>query len=174
MQNPGSIAPRLASRHLRAATATLAAGALFVNAACYSYLPAMGGVVVAGGDARVELTSEGSVAMQTAVGPRIRLIEGRIRQAGAAGGGATMDVEQLTSWDGLTVVYAGRGPVVIPVTAIRRADMRTLDRKRSWIAGGMIGGVFIAAVATALAKARSRPSGDVARPGGSPPDLRAP
>ncbi|MDQ8164129.1 MAG: hypothetical protein P3A28_00030 [Gemmatimonadota bacterium] len=153
--------------------AVMAVSALLINTACYSYLPAIGGALVPGRDVRVELTSEGSVAMQAAVGPRIRLIEGRVQEM-AAGGSATMVVEQLTSLDGVTVPYAGRTAIAIPAAVIRRVDVRTLDRKRSWMAGGVMGGVFLAAVATALAKARSRPTGDVSRPGGSPPDLRVP
>ncbi len=166
-----SQASRLPHR-ARGATAVLAAGALLLNTACYSYMPAIGGALVPGRDVRVELTSEGSAVMQSAVGPRIRLIEGRVQQA--AGGSTTMAVEQLTSLDGLTVPYAGRAALVIPATAIRRVDVRTLDRKRSWMAGGVMGSVFLAAVVTALAKARSRATGDVSRPGGSPPDLRTP
>ncbi len=167
-----SQASRLPHR-ARGATAVLAAGALLLNTACYSYMPAIGGALVPGRDVRVELTSEGSAVMQSAVGPRIRLIEGRVQQT-AAGGSTTLAVEQLTSLDGLTVPYAGRAALVIPATAIRRVDMRTLDRKRSWMAGGVMGTVFLAAVATARAKARSRATGDVSRPGGSPPDLRVP
>lgn|GEM_PF-1343671 len=167
-----SQASRLPHR-ARGATALVAAGAVLLNTACYSYMPAIGGALVPGRDVRVELTSEGSAVMQAAVGPRIRLIEGRVQQA-AAGGSTTMAVEQLTSLDGLTVPYAGRTALVIPATAIRRVDVRTLDRKRSWMAGGVMGGVFLAAVITALAKARSRATGDISRPGGSPPDLRVP
>ncbi len=165
--------PHPTGRRSRVAAAVVVTLSMMVNTACYSYLPVMGGALVPGRDVRVELTSEGSAAMQSAVGPRIRLIEGRVQQT-TTGGSTTMAVEQLTSLDGVTVPYAGRTALVIPATAIRRADVRTLDRKRSWMAGGIMGGVFIIAVATALAKARSRATGDVARPGGAPPDLRIP
>jgi len=160
-------------RSWRAATAAVAAAALLVNTACYSYLPPPGAVLPAEGDVRIELTADGSAAMQAAIGPRIRLIEGRIR-ATDADGTPTVDVEQLTSWDGVTVAYAGRAPVRVARSGIARADLRTFDRKRSWVAAGVMGGVFLAAVITALEKARSRASGDPGRIGGSPPEIRLP
>lgn len=157
----------------RAAAAVAGAVALLVNTACYSYLPPPGGTLEPGRDARVELTTEGSATLQAAVGPRIRVIEGRVRNADADGN-ATVDVEQLTSWDGVAADYAGRDPVRIPRSAIARAGIRTLDRQRSWVAAGVIGGVFAIAVVTALAKARSRASGSQGRIGGSAPDIRSP
>ena len=157
----------------RAAAAVVGAAALLVNTACYGYLPPTGVGVPAQGDARIELTADGSAAMQSAVGPRIRIIEGHIRGVDSSGT-ATVDVEQLTSWDGLAVLYAGRGPVLVPRAGVARVDVRTLDRKRSWVAAGAVAGVFVGAVVTALMKARSRASGDPGRLGGSPPEIRLP
>jgi hypothetical protein len=162
-----------ARKRARAGAWVIAGASLLLNTACYSYLPPPRGGAPADGDARIELTADGSAAMQSAIGPRIRIIEGRIR-ATDANGIATVDVEQLTSWDGIVVVYAGRGPVLVPRSGIARVDVRTLERKRSWIAAGVIGGVFVVAVVTALLKARSRASGDPGRIGGSPPDIRLP
>ena len=151
-----------------------AAGAsLLINTACYSYLPAPGGTPITGSDVQIELTADGSAALQAAIGPRIRIIEGRVRATDAAGN-PTVDVEQLTSFDGLVVPYAGRDPVLIVRTNIRYVDVRTLNRRESWVAAGVIGGVFVVAVVTALIKARSKASGDPGRIGGAPPDIRAP
>ena len=160
------------SARRRAAGAAALAG-LLCNTACYSYLPPPGGTLPAGGDVRVELTAEGSAALQSAIGPRIHLMEGRLRSM-ESDGAAMMDIDQVTSWEGAVADFTGRDAVRIPRAAIARADVRTLDRRRSWTAAGVMGGVFLVAVITALAKARSRASGDPGRLGGSPPDLRVP
>src|SRR5882724_8247784 len=118
-------------RGARTITALVGGAALLVNTACYSYLPSPDSGVQAEADARIELTAEGSAAMQAAVGPRIRVIEGRIRATDGTGG-ATVDVERLTSWDGVAVAYIGRDPVLVPKDRISRVDVRTLDRRQSW------------------------------------------
>jgi len=164
-----------AGRHQRPRNSAwvIAGASLLLNTACYSYLPARVALPVADTDVRLELTAEGSAAVQGAVGPRIRLIEGRVRATDATGN-IVVDVEQLTSWDGLVVPYTGRDPVRIARSSIARADIRTLNRKNSWVAAGVIGGVFVIAVVTALLKARSKASGDAGRIGGAPPDIKAP
>ena len=166
--------PRPYPRRCRArGVALVGAGALLVNSACYSYLPPPGGTLPADSEVQVELTADGSAQLQPVVGPRIRIVEGRVR-AIDADGNPTIDIEQLTSWDGAVAPFTGRDAVRVPRAAIARAAVRTLDRKRSWTVAGVMGGVFLAAVITALAKARSRASGNPGRIGGSPPDLRAP
>lgn len=164
-----------ANRASRGRTVALLAGcgALLLNTACYAYLPALGGTVPTGSDVRIELTATGTSALQSAVGPRVRFIEGHVQLADSDGN-ASVIVERLTSLDGLAVNYLGRDPVRITRADVAKADLRTLDRKRSWVAAGVMGGVFLVAVVTALAKARSRASGDPGRIGGSPPDIRAP
>ena len=151
----------------------VAGASLLFNTACYTYLPAPGGAPASGSDVQVELTADGSALMQAAVGPRIRIIEGRVRAVDGAGN-PTVDVEQLTSFDGLVVPYVGRDPVLVARTNIRYVDVRTLNRRKSWVAAGVVGGIFVTAVVTALIKARSKASGDPGRIGGSPPDIKAP
>lgn len=157
----------------RRAALLAACGALLLNTACYAYLPALGGTVPRGSDVRIELSAGGTSGLQSALGPRVRVIEGRVLEADSDGN-ATLTVERLTSLDGVTVDFTGREPVRITRADVARADLRSLDRKRSWVAAGVMGGVFLAAVITALANARSRASGDQGRIGGSPPDIRAP
>ena len=158
---------------VRRATALIAAASLFLDTACYSYLPPVGGTLPVASELRIELTPEGTVALQPALGPRIRVVEGRLRSTDSDGT-ALVDVDQLTSMDGASAPFAGRDAVRVPRSAIARADVRTLDRKQSWTAAAIVGGIFLAAVITALIKARSRASGDVGRIGASPPDIRAP
>ena len=152
---------------------SVAGASLLLNTACYTYLPAPGGAPASGSDVQIELTSDGSALMQSAVGPRIRIIEGRVRAIDGAGN-PTIDVEQLTSYDGLVVPYAGRDPVLVARTNIRYVDVRTLNRRKSWVAAGVVGGIFVTAVVTALIKARSKATGDPGRIGGAPPDIKAP
>jgi hypothetical protein len=162
-----------ARKRARAGAWVIAGTSLLLNTACYSYLPPPGGTLPAEGDVQVELTADGSAMMQPVIGPRIHLVEGSVRAIDAEGN-PTINIEQLTSWEGLTLPYAGRDPVRIPRSGIARADVRTLDRKRSWVAGGVVGGVFVVAVISALLKARSRASGGPGKITASPPDLRAP
>ena len=158
---------------VRSAVAFTAAASLLFNTACYSYLPPAGGTLVAGSELQIELTAEGSVTLQPELGPRIRLLEGRLRST-ESDGAALFDVDQLTSIDGTAALFTGRGAVRIPRSAIARADVRTLDRKRSWTVAGVMGGIFLVAIITALIKSRSRSNGDAGRIGASPPELRRP
>jgi hypothetical protein len=157
------------------AVGIIAAASLALNTACYTYLPVMGGVAPAEGrDAMVELTSEGSATMQPILGPRIHSFEGRVE--GTQPDGATwMTVESVTSRDGVTLPFTGgRDAVRVPRDAVVRFNVRELDRRKSWIAAGVVGTLFTAVVVTALEKARSRNSGGPGKIGASPPELRAP
>ena len=139
----------------RQALAAVAVLALTANLACYSYARPMGGVVPSGSDVLIELSVEGSGIMQPAVGPRVHLIEGQVVDV-ATDGTATVTIETLTSRDGITIPYAGRDAVRVPRAAVLRTDVRTFDKKRSWVAAGAITGAFLIVVITALEKARLR------------------
>ncbi|MBM4194237.1 MAG: hypothetical protein FJ202_07665 [Gemmatimonadetes bacterium] len=152
--------------------AVVSAGSLLINTACFSYLPPAGGAVAPATDVRIELTGDGSSTMAAMIGPRVRTVSGRVRAVDAAGT-TILDVEQVATWDGVATAYLGRDAVRLPREVIARADVRTLDRRRSWVAAGAISAAFVVVAAAAFAKARSRASGNHGRIGGSPPDLRA-
>jgi hypothetical protein len=154
-------------------TALVAVFSLGLQTACYSYLPAPGGRPRPDTEVMLELTPEGTQTLQPVVGPRIRRIEGRVQSA-EADGTTLMTISQVTSFDNVTLPFTGREVIRVPSGTYVRADVRTLDRKRSWVAAGVIGAAFVVVVATALAKARSRASGEPGKIGGSPPDIRAP
>lgn len=161
------------THRLRRFTALIGAASIALQTACYSYLPAPGGRPGPDTEVMLELTGEGTQALQPVLGPRIRRIEGRV-QSTEADGATLMTVDQVTSFDGVTLPFTGRDAVRVPSGMYLRADVRTLDKKRSWTAAGIIGTTFVVVVATALAKARSRNSGGQGRLGGSAPDIRAP
>lgn len=165
--------PLVRTPRRRPALAAVATLALTTNLACYSYARPMGGVMPSGSDVLIELTVEGSGIMQPAVGPRVHLIEGHVADV-ASDGTATVNIESVTSRDGLTVPYAGRDAVRVPRAAVLRTDVRTFDRKRSWMAAGAITGAFLIVVITVLEKARSRASGSGGKVTASPPELRIP
>jgi hypothetical protein len=146
---------------------------LGVQTACYSYLPAPGGRPRPDTEVMLELTAEGTQTLQPVLGPRIRRVEGRVQSA-ETDGATLMFIDNVTSFDGITLPYTGREAIRIPSGMYQRADVRTLDKKRSWVAAGTIGAAFVVVVVTALAKARSRNSGAPGKIGGSPPDLKAP
>ena len=160
-------------RRRRQALALVAGAALSLNTACYTYMPVMGGVAPVGRDAMIELTSEGSTTMQPVLGPRIHRIEGRVTSA-ETDGAAFVSVESLTSRDGLSIPFTSREAIRVPRDAVVRYNVREIDRKKSWLAGGLVGGAFAIVVVTALAKARSRNSGGPGKIGAAPPELRAP
>jgi hypothetical protein len=143
--------------------------ALLLQSACYSYLPAPGGRPAPETEVVLELSPEGTQTLQPVVGPRIRRIEGRVQSA-EQDGATLMMIDQVTSFDGVTLPFTGREAVRVPSGSYLRADVRTLDRRRSWIAAGTVGAAFTVVVITALAKARSRNSGPEGKIGGPPPD----
>lgn len=164
---------RVSPSFRRRTAAVVATIALTTNMACYSYARPMGGVVPSGSDVLIELTPEGSTIMQPAVGPRVHLIEGHVVDV-AGDGTATVTIESVTSREGLTLPFAGRDAVRVPRAAVLRTDVRTFDKRRSWVAAGVITGAFLVVVITVLEKARSRASGSGGKISASAPELRLP
>jgi len=103
--------------------------------ACYSHRPLSTTVPAASTRIVAQVTDSGVVAMSNAIGAGATEVEGVVTAADA------------TSWDlqVIRVDYRGgasvlwnREPVSFPRYTLTRATERTLDKKKSWIAGGLI------------------------------------
>ena len=120
-------------RHTR--SVQCAVGLVPLLTACYSHRPLSTTVPAASTRIVAQVTDSGVVAMSNAIGAGATEVEGVVTAADA------------TSWDlqVIRVDYRGgasvlwnREPVSFPRYTLTRATERTLDKKKSWIAGGLI------------------------------------
>lgn len=153
------------SRPSVARSAFLLAIAVSTLGGCYRYT----GVEILhpqpGAQVRLQLTRAGADALATRLGPGTAAVEGTVRGEGDQG--LELTVTQTTRWgDGGTVRWTGE-PVTIPRDAIARTEQRTLDRGRSFAAGGV---AVLATIGTFLILKATRGGGSGSdSPGGTPP-----
>jgi hypothetical protein len=112
-----------------------------VAGGCYRYAPIDGGPQSIGSPVRVQLTDAGAVAMAPLIGARIESVDGRITSA--ADTAVTLAVTGTTDRFGNEVPWRGE-QVVIPRSALAGFQRRTLDRKRSYLFGGVAVGLAAA------------------------------
>ena len=120
-----------------------AVGLVPLLTACYTQRPLTTAVPAATTRIVAQVTDSGVVAMSNAIGAGATEVEGVVAAADA------------TSWDlqvirvdyrGGTSVLWNREPVNFPRYTLTRATERTLDKKKSWLAGGLItAGALLAA-----------------------------
>lgn len=149
----------------RAGTALVVAGALLLDTACFAYRPAVPARLAPGGDVRIELTTEGTSEFDRILGPRIRTVVGQVQEI-TTDSAASILISDLLTADGVSVPWTGRGRVGIPARFMASAQLRTLDRRQTWIVGSILGAVFTAVIVSAIQKTKSTPSGKT--PPGSP------
>jgi hypothetical protein len=133
-------------------TRTLALGfglaSAFV-AGCYRYAPITAAQPALGTEVRVQLTDAGAVSLGPVVGNRIELVDGRV--VSVADSGLTLSVSGTTDRLGIETTWKGEN-VTVPSSAVASLTRRTLDRNRSYVAGGIAAGlVAIAGVAFNIA-----------------------
>ena len=118
-----------------ARTVALLALAASTLSGCYRYRPTETLRVQSGEQIRLQMTRAGAEAVAARLGPETAVVEGRVRADGASG--IQMTVLQTTRWgDGGLIRWTGE-LVTIPHDAIARTELRTLDRGRSVMAGGV-------------------------------------
>jgi hypothetical protein len=112
--------------------------------ACHGY--AVGSVATVPADApvRVELTDRATLDLATPLGPRARLVRGRVAER--ADSTLTLHVSSVTRHDGREESWRGEA-VRMPLAAVARLEREQLSRARS---GLLVGGVA-AVVALAVA-----------------------
>ena len=134
----GNVTSRI-TRVIRAVgTAALAASSA-VNVACYRYSPIDSSPsTMVGADMRVRLTDAGAVTLAPLVGNRVELVDGRL--ASVADTSLTLSVTGTTDRLGNETPWRGE-EVVIPRTLVAGVELRTLDRGKSYLVGGITAGL---------------------------------
>lgn len=132
---------------------------------CYRYTSTENLHPEPGAQVRLQLTRAGAEALASRLGPETAAVEGRVRAEGAQG--LELTVTQTTRWgDGGTIRWTGE-PVTIPRDAIARTEQQTLDRGRSFMAGGA---AVLATIGTFLILKATRGGGSGGdSPGGGSP-----
>jgi hypothetical protein len=109
---------------------------------CYRYAPIEAASPPLGTEVRLQLTDAGAVRLGPVVGNRIDLVDGRV--AGVADSGLTLSVTGTIDRLGVETTWKGE-QVTFPNSAVATLGRRTLDRKRSYVAGGIAAGIVAVA-----------------------------
>ena len=119
-----------------------------VGSGCYRYTRIETSAPPLGTEVRLELTDVGAVTLGPLVGNRVELVDGRVLTV--ADTAFTLSVSGTTDRVGTETPWRGE-QVVFPRSAVASVHRRTLDRRRSYIAGGIAAGlVAIAGVGFSL------------------------
>ena len=103
--------------------------ALTLFGACYRYVPASSGDVIAGGQYRGHLTAEGSQRVSRLVGENVERFDGRIVTVTDTAYLVAMSAT-LKRLDDRQTVWTGE-QLLIPRSAVNRFELRQLDRPRT-------------------------------------------
>lgn len=117
------------------------AAATFIGNGCYRYTPIDSPMAGTGMPVRVRLTDEGAVKLGPLVGNRVEFVDGTI--VAAADTAFTLSVTGTTDRVGTEVSWRGER-VALPRPAIAGFERRTLDKRRSYLAGGIAAGIVAA------------------------------
>jgi hypothetical protein len=116
---------------------TMAASTI-ASGGCYSYTPIDVTPSAVGADVRVRLTDAGSVTLAPYVGNRIELIDGRV--SAIADTAVTLSVTGTTDRIGTETSWRGE-QVTIPRAMVAEFGGRSINRRRSFMAGGIAAGL---------------------------------
>jgi hypothetical protein len=126
---------------LRMLVATIMATSTVASGGCYRYAPIDPQAPAPGAEVRVRLTDAGAITLAPYVGNRIELIDGHI--SSVVDTAVTVSVTGTTDRLGVEATWRGE-QVSIPRTAFYELTRRTLDRRRSFVAGAIVAGVIVA------------------------------
>ena len=141
--------------------------ALSLNTACFTYRAASPAALTLGADSRLELTAEGTSALDRLLGPRIRTVVGQVQEI-SADSTASVIVSELVATDGQPVRWTGGGRAAIPLRYIGSVQERSYDRKKTWTASAVLGAIFTVIIVSAIRKSGSAATGKT--PGSGTPD----
>jgi hypothetical protein len=119
---------------------TIAASTI-ASGGCYSYNPIDLTPSAVGADVRVRLTDAGSVTLAPYVGNRIELIDGRV--SAIVDTAVTLAVTGTTDRVGTETSWRGE-QVTIPRAMVAQFGGRSINRRRSFMAGGIAAGLVAA------------------------------
>jgi hypothetical protein len=124
---------RATVRKMLAASATVA---LAFDTACYAYVPmrTSAPAPAPGADVRVQLNREGTTELARYLGPRVFSADGKLSSV-SSDGALVVDVSSVQIVDGPRQQWNGEGLVTFPQAYVTGVQVRTLDRRKSTIAG---------------------------------------
>jgi hypothetical protein len=135
---------------VRRLTAVVMAGLMFLNTACYSYVPLATGAVPAAGDqVRVRLSAAGTSELASALGPSVEWAEGLLSER-RADGTLLVGVVQVRLRDGLDRFWSGSNAVAIAPSQFAEVQRKTLDKGKSRMASIVLAGALVAIALVAL------------------------
>lgn len=117
------------------------AASTIASGGCYRYAPIDAHAPALGTEVRVRLTDAGAVTLAPYVGNRIELVDGRI--SSVADTAVTLSVTGTTDRLGVETPWRGER-VSIPRSMVGELQYRSLDRRRSWVVGGIAAGLVAA------------------------------
>ena len=112
-----------------------------IGSACYRYTPIDSPTPGTGVSVRARLTDEGALKLGPLVGNRVEYVDGTV--VAAADTALTLSVTGTTDRLGIEVSWRGER-VVLPRATISGFERRTLDKRRSYMAGGIAAGIVAA------------------------------
>ena len=134
------------SRKLFAVSAALG---LASNTACYAYAPLATGSPPTQADVRVTLNAAGTEELARYLGPRVRVADGNIASK-SSDGEMTISVSWVQLANGSRQPWTGEGLVTFPKAYVAGVELRTLDRRRSYLAGAALTVALVGTVVLAL------------------------
>jgi hypothetical protein len=134
-----------------------------VSTGCFSYVPAQPQALMAGHEAQVRLSLDGTRDLTATLGPEVRFVRGVVERASADT--VVLRVRELQLIDGQVTTSSGTS-VAIARQQVADLERRALSPARTVVAAGLaVGAIIIVYVA-----ARPRGSqGEILPPGGGPP-----
>jgi hypothetical protein len=117
------------------------AASTVASGACYRYSPIDATPSALGADVRVRLTDAGAITLAPYVGNRVELIDGRV--SSVADTALTIAVTGTTDRLGVETPWRGE-QVTIPRSLLAEFQGRSLDRRRSFVVGGIAAGLVAA------------------------------
>jgi hypothetical protein len=130
-----------ATEALRTLAAAFMAASTVASSGCYRYQPIEAASPALGTEVRVRLTDAGAVSLAPLVGNRIETIDGRI--SSVADTAVTLSVTGTTDRLGVDVPWKGE-QVTFPRAAVASLERKSLDRGKSYLAGGIAAGLLAA------------------------------
>jgi len=150
----------------RLSSRVLWAVVLFLQTACYLYVPSTtGSVPKVGQRAQLTLSTEGMTELARYLGPRVGMAEGTVTSV-AEDGAITMAVDMVQLSTGLKQPWTGEGVVAFPRAYVVDVKERTYQRRRSIVFGAALG---VGLVTVAIIALRSAGAFGGSTDGGSPP-----
>ena len=112
---------------------------LAVNTGCFAYVPLSSGPapLSVGADVRVTLTAGGSEDLARFLGPRVHAADGKVESINADGD-PTIGVTWVELADGNRQPWMGEGVVTFPKADVANVALRTLNRRKSYIAAAVL------------------------------------